>query len=722
MLLFLFSNIPHPITSLPFLFFCYHTFTSIKLAFHGWAGWPAATAVGRWKRKLKKPHATEDERPETPPSPLFTSIPESPPLFPHHVTNLDDESRTDPNRRAGQGEIYSNSGRSTAETTNDGEMVSISKENAVYWSVGAATLGALSFYLLAPRAQEATKNAASKATRGGVGIYNQRGSDCFINSVIQALAGLPSLRRYLQAEARRRDHSSLLYTTFIQSAMKDPEFSKTYQRNLKGLDSSFMVRELNSMIDMVTGRVKLQPSQEAVSNASFRRAFEAVYQLYIGGSQQDAHEFAQFIMDRLLDEYNFGRHARRRALQLRNTLVKGNPSLSRDQLSVAVPDNLSRAAFLDEVCGEAPPLEPVNFPFYGMTELSVICSRCKYESEPTRDFFSILHLTVPPRGRKVDIKTLISNYFSDEKLDDYLCYNCKLGHLQMVVLSLLESESRQEEKEKLESVLKQINDNTCPDPETRFKKVQDLVRGQDLTLSTARTIQKALNIRILTQVVRSTRLAAPPQILVTQINRSVYEGQGYKDTTPVMFDDVLEVSPASPTVLTRLAEQNKPTLKKHSYRLKSAIMHSGGHEYGHYVNYRQKSSDPGAADDDTGPSPESWFESDFMRPAFEQALSDRDRNQASVTAAPSPPERAGSGAENETDKSRSNSIRRLKSRRGITKSASPDWWKISDAVVKSVPFSKVVDPSEVYMLFFELEPDEPAQKGRSGGRSKKSKF
>src|ERR1700709_824538 len=69
------------------------------------------------------------------------------------------------------------------------------------YAVGASLCAISLLYVFGPTF--ALDGDGSTSKRGVVGLVNPA-NDCFINSVLQAMAGLPDLRKYLIRETHRR--------------------------------------------------------------------------------------------------------------------------------------------------------------------------------------------------------------------------------------------------------------------------------------------------------------------------------------------------------------------------------------------------------------------------------------------------------------------------------------------------------------------------------------
>lgn len=82
----------------------------------------------------------------------------------------------------------------------------------IIYAVGAS-LAAISFtYIFGPtvfasHGQHEDSGFRTESFNSGIVVLSNPANDCFINSVLQALAGLSSLRNFIERELHRRNHS-----------------------------------------------------------------------------------------------------------------------------------------------------------------------------------------------------------------------------------------------------------------------------------------------------------------------------------------------------------------------------------------------------------------------------------------------------------------------------------------------------------------------------------
>lgn len=195
----------------------------------------------------------------------------------------------------------------------------------VSYAAGASLAAAALIYVFAPNFavdHEVTKSGKKSI----IGLRNQA-NDCFINSVLQALAGLGELRVYLIREThRRRIEDPSVYASLVQ-----PEGKEIAQWKLQGLQEGLVTQGLKEMLDALNERPIYRKS---ISPFPFVKVLEVAFKQRISRQQQDAQEFLQIVAERLKDEYHSGQrarlHARRRGMlaSVENLTINGAESIN----------------------------------------------------------------------------------------------------------------------------------------------------------------------------------------------------------------------------------------------------------------------------------------------------------------------------------------------------------------------------------------------------------
>jgi ubiquitin carboxyl-terminal hydrolase 16 len=451
------------------------------------------------------------------------------------------------------------------------------------YAAGASLAAVALIYVFGPTFTLDTENAGgSSRKKTVVGLRNQA-NDCFINSVLQVLAGLPELRIYLIREThRRRIEDPTVYARLIQ-----PDGSKELPAwKLQGLQEGLVTQGLKEILDALNERPIYKKS---ISPFQFVRVLETAFRQRISRQQQDAQELLQIVAERLKDEYHAGKrarqHTRRHGLAIvGNGNLNGNrsgdesaveeTSANGDGADTATPDvivnGVSESESARSITGapapdttrigmrNAPlPEELDSFPMEGKYESQLQCLTCRYRTTPREETFCTLTLAVP-QVSSTSLNDCFDGIFKTEHIDDFKCENCRLLQARRnLELDLSKSTSeafKARAKVGIEKLTFAIDTNPEHPPE-------------DVDLGDIRYAPKR-------KIAKTTRLTIFPKILAIHLSRSIYGGQmTQKNSAKVSFPEQLPLG--------GLADQRK-------YKLLGVVTHRGGHNSGHYEAFRRQ--------------------------------------------------------------------------------------------------------------------------------------
>ncbi|TFB06504.1 Ubiquitin carboxyl-terminal hydrolase 16 [Trichoderma ghanense] len=614
--------------------------------------------------------------------------------------------------------------------------------SVVSYAAGASLAAAALFYVFGPTftIDHDTSGSRKKTI---VGLRNQA-NDCFINSVLQALAGLPELRVYLIREThRRRIEDPSVYAQLVQPL----DGKELAQWKLQGLQDGLVTYGLKEMLDALNER---PISKKAISPFPFVKVLEMAFKQRISRQQQDAQEFLQIVAERLKDEYHAGQrarlHARRQGLAAladsdqakdgnetdRSEDAAENPDGAEASASgTQIPITVDLAEVQRAVREIQAPLElEEGFPLEGRYESHIQCQTCGYTTKPREETFCTLTLAVP-QVSSTTLNACFDGIFKTEYIDDFKCEMCRLVQTKNNLEQEMAKSTSDSFKALAQENIQKLQAAIDVDPE---RPPEDVELG-DIRYAPKRKIAK------------TTRISTFPKILAIHLSRSIY-GIGQitqKNSAKVSFPEQLPLG---------------SVMKQRKYKLLGVVTHRGGHNSGHYEAFRRQNTpspyaniNPFQPSDiySKTPTPISTPQISALR-SDSPSLSTPDLLSPSSDTTPSTPSLELPGAPPRSvpgdlpsslvnGKDRDGETSSLRSFTASTKSAlsklappraslngssSPSslaagkpqprpkkrrpadkWWRVSDEKVREAKTSEVLGmQKEVYLLFYELEPEE----------------
>ncbi|GAB7350511.1 hypothetical protein MBLNU459_g1105t1 [Dothideomycetes sp. NU459] len=477
------------------------------------------------------------------------------------------------------------------------------------YAAGASLAAITLVYVFGPTFfldDDAAQSSRSTRKKGVVGLYNPA-NDCFINSVLQTLAGLPELRVYLIRELHRRRLDGKEVYALVgaheddiranegkdivrQNEMREPEWK------VRDLQQGIVTAGLKIVLDQLNERPIYK---KTISAGGFVQVLERAFRTRISRQQQDAQEFMQIVTERLSDEYYAGRNARRKARSVTSQATlreaserariaaTGNGAgtgagagvgLSTADSEASVDDHgalrpkqsgtgLVAQAQIDEIRQTAQSLprpqqavaedEDTGFPFEGQIESQIECLHCHFKPKPSVSSFVTLTLNVPHGVTSTSLNSCFDGMFKVEHIDDFKCDRCRLQHaLELKQAELVKSPN------KASSISREIDALTTAlstDPEKQLPGIT----LPDISLAPKR------------RIARHMRISQFPRILAVHLSRSVWDPHSVstKNLAKVSFPETLPLG---------------GLLDQKSYRLLGVVTHKGGHNSGHYESFRRQ--------------------------------------------------------------------------------------------------------------------------------------
>ncbi|ORY62451.1 uncharacterized protein BCR38DRAFT_346851 [Pseudomassariella vexata] len=399
--------------------------------------------------------------------------------------------------------------------------------------------------------------------RGVVGLTNPA-NDCFINSVLQALAGLTDLRVYLIREThRRRMDDQSVYEEIVPHPIR----KNTPDWKIKGLQDGIVTQGLKDMLDALNERPIYK---KTISATTFVKVLEVAFRQRISRQQQDAQEFLQVVAERLCDEYHAGQRARQNAR--RKGIFKATPSSLAEIDSTAVEQRLAglavgqdqseesqdTVASIPQTTAQIPAETEYGFPLEGKFESQIECQTCGFKPRPTENKFCTLTLNVP-QASSTTLNACIDGMFKTEYVDDFKCEKCRLLHARQVLEAELARSNSESFKATTQEAIAKLQHVIDTDPE----RIPDDVVLPDMRYAPKR------------RIARHTRLTSFPKIMAIHLSRSIYDSShmSTKNSAKVAFPERL--------ALGGLLQQKK-------YKLLGTVTHKGSHHSGHYESFRRQ--------------------------------------------------------------------------------------------------------------------------------------
>jgi len=409
-----------------------------------------------------------------------------------------------------------------------------------------ATIAALGLaYILGPSIFPDDAGYRDSRVGGVVGLSNPA-NDCFINSVLQALAGVERLKQYLE-EIRGK---YIADDDYIHVGGVNDERDNAEKHDESKVDVQ-RILVITSALMLMLERLSERPAcRKTISARDFISTLENVFGSYINRRQQDAQEFLQIVLEKLDEEHL--------ALS-KSTAVKRNKAST-------------------------------QLPIAGSISSQITCLTCGFQPEPNVSSFLTLTLNVPHHSSSTTLDTCLDGLLKVETIDDYMCQGCMISFFKDVCQDELQRPIDPPMKEKLEAMLADLDQ----DPETWAS--QGVGKIQHSLGIDARTNPKraeaflkrlSKNDPARRRIQKHTSISKFPPVLVVHLSRSVFDPSAFstKNTARVEFPEVL--------VLGSIGE------KRRKYHLSTMITHRGGHNSGHYETLRRMKEDE-IRDKDTG--------------------------------------------------------------------------------------------------------------------------
>ncbi|KAJ5167981.1 Ubiquitin carboxyl-terminal hydrolase 16 [Penicillium canariense] len=426
------------------------------------------------------------------------------------------------------------------------------------YAAGASLAAVALFYVFGPNYTiDGDESSDSNRKKSIVGLSNLA-NDCFINSVLQALAGLGDLRVYLIRELHRRE----LNGPEIYNAVPSPDELSRAERpdKLRELQQGIITRALKEMLDQLNERPIYK---KTITAHGFIQALEFAFRTRISRNQQDAQEFLQIVLERLCDEYHAGVRARQRALGPIATpagsgavVPEASAAENAAEVEVRIDDGTPNGlpAIIDNKLKEID--TEAGFPFEGKLESQIVCQHCHYQYKPNQTAFVNITLQVPQKS-STTLNSCFDGLLKTEYIDDFRCDRCRLQHavdLKTQEKSRAESKS---EKERFDLEIARIREALETDPESELEGI----------------VMPPSELSPKRKIARHMRIVSFPKVIAIHLSRSIYDrNSSTKNAAKVSFPEQLPLG---------------GILNQKWYKLLAIVCHKGSHHSGHYESFRR---------------------------------------------------------------------------------------------------------------------------------------
>lgn len=369
---------------------------------------------------------------------------------------------------------------------------------AIYTSIGIATAAILA-YVLEPNIFEVIDDE-NKSRNLAVGLSNP-GNDCFINSVLQALAGLPKFVTTL-------DHTASTFTSYEQA------LNQQDGAHLPEMPDSPVSVALHRLLGVLTSTPS---SKRTVSARDFIQTLESVFNARLSRQQQDAHEFLQLVLDRVYEETKHRKHS----------------PLARDDGQSAAVDNTSGDKLRDQTSGKSL-LDPepesklgqhLEFPFEGQIESIIQCQTCQYKSKSQSNPFLVMTLNVPQDGNAT-LDACLDGLLKTETIEGYKCAKCCLRYALHDKIQEREKVKDEERQRKLAQMI--VN-------------LQNAIEHDSEDLASIEMPKDDLLPR--TRISKHSIISKYPKILALHLSRSIFEigSASRKNSVSIQYPEILRM-------------------------------------------------------------------------------------------------------------------------------------------------------------------------------------
>jgi len=433
-----------------------------------------------------------------------------------------------------------------------------------------ATVAALGLaYILGPSIFPDDAGYRDTRVGGVVGLSNPA-NDCFINSVLQALAGVEGLKEYLE----KLQHEYTTDSGYIHVEDVGDEKNEAGKHAASKVDDQRII-VITSALSLMLEKLNERPAyRKTISARDFISTLEHVFGSHINRRQQDAQEFLQVVLEKLDDEH------------LAVTKSTGYEQSNKNAL----------------------------LPIAGSISSQITCLTCNFQPEPNVSSFLTLTLNVPHDSSSTTLDACLDGLLKVETIEDYMCDGCLVASCKDIFRDELERSTDAATKDKLATMIAHMDQ----DPETWASQGVNKARHSIMVDGStdpkrAEAFLKRFPPR--RRIQKHTSIAKFPPVLAIHLSRSVFDPSAWsmKNNAKVEFPENL--------VLGSISE------KRQKYRLSAMITHRGGHNSGHYETFRRFKEDEIPKDASTNVTIDGEAAQDEVEQVKAESVKDKNENE-----------------------------------------------------------------------------------------------
>ncbi|EFQ99640.1 hypothetical protein MGYG_02652 [Nannizzia gypsea CBS 118893] len=431
------------------------------------------------------------------------------------------------------------------------------------YAAGASLAAITLFYVFGPNFTiDGEDSNISGRKKGIVGLSNPA-NDCFINSVLQALAGLGELRVYLIRELHKRD----LEGADVYDALPPAEELRAGE-NAEKVQKLQLAPVTRALKDMLDGLNERPIYKKTISARAFVIALELAFRTRISRNQQDAQEFLQVVVERLCDEYHAGERSRKRALQNKLAAAASTPLSPVNGIGEPSKEEVDGEVASAAVSMPMPMIELAHaesdtdaelensFPLEGMLESQIECQHCKYKYKPKQTSFVNLTLQVPQKS-SATLSSCFDGLLKTEFIDDFRCERCELVYTLEQKVKARSRASSQKTQDLLDNEIALLKDAIENDPE---------MVPEGVVMPSSSEVPRR-------KIAKHMRITVFPKVIAIHLSRSIFDHAfSTKNAAKVSFPERLALG---------------GILEKKWYKLLAIVCHKGSHNSGHYESFRR---------------------------------------------------------------------------------------------------------------------------------------